>query len=85
MDFLFYSLYSILFYTDVMEIVLGNHILEDKFFTNNKKMQFFIIDQRKPNTSKKDKSSKRILQKFSNKIILSLNVENLDTQQNIVE
>lgn len=68
-----------------MEIVLGNHILEDRNFTNNKKIQIFITDKRKPNTSKKDKSSKRILQKKSNKISLSLNVENLDTQQNIVE
>lgn len=65
--------------------MLGNLIVEEKKLKNNKKIHIFIIDPRKPNTSKKDKSSKKILQKFSNKIILCSNVENLDTQQNIVE
>lgn len=69
---------------DVMEAVLRNHILENENFKNKKKIQIFT---RKPNTKEKNKKKfPRIYdKKLHKKLHFVLNVENIDTQQNIVK
>lgn len=71
-----------------MEAVLRNHILEDENFKYEKKNS--NVYNRPKKTKYKGKEFKKKSQEYSTKklhkkIALVLNVENLDTQQNIVK